>query len=47
MKMTETSVRFETEDELLQKLVPQAEEKCLTNIKDFGGDKVLENPSVQ
>lgn len=41
MKMTETSVRFETEDELLQKLVPQAEEKCLTNIKDFGGDKVL------
>jgi len=39
--ITNTKVRFETEDELVQKLVTEAEKKCLDNIKDFGGRKVL------
>ena len=41
MNTTVTGVRFETADPLLARLVPQAEKKCLTNIKDFGPDKVL------
>lgn len=41
MNTTVTGVCFQTEDPLLARLVPQAEKKCLTNIKDFGPDKVL------
>ena len=41
MNTTVTGVCFQTEDPLLARLVPQAEKKCLTNIKDFGQDKVL------
>ena len=41
MNTTMTGVRFETADPLLAKLVPQAEQKCLRNIKSFGPDKVL------
>ncbi|MBQ7933759.1 MAG: hypothetical protein IJ327_03090 [Lachnospiraceae bacterium] len=39
--ITNTSVRFETADALLQKLVDAAECKSLDNIKDFAGRKVL------
>ncbi len=39
--MTETKVVFHTEDPLLQKLFDSAEKKCLGNIKDFAGYKVL------
>lgn len=39
--ITNTRVRFETADELLQKLVRTAETKSLENIKDFAGRKVL------
>ena len=35
------SVKFQTEDALLQRLVNAAEEKSLQNIKDFGGRPVL------
>ena len=41
MNTTVTGVRFETADPLLAKLVPQAEQKCLRNIKSFGPDQVL------
>ena len=34
-------VSFQTEDELLQKLVDTAEQKSLENLKDFAGRKVL------
>lgn len=36
-----TSVSFQTSDAVLQKIVNAAEQKCLGNIKDFGGRKVL------
>lgn len=39
--ITHTKVRFQTSDSLLQKLVDTAEQKCLENIKDFAGRKVL------
>lgn len=39
--ITNTRVRFETADELLQKLVSTAEAKSLENIKDFAGRRVL------
>lgn len=37
----EVKVSFQTEDELLQKLVDTAEKKSLENLKDFAGRKVL------
>lgn len=37
----DTKVTFQTEDELLQKLVDTAEKKSLENLKDFAGRKVL------
>lgn len=36
-----SAVHFETEDRLLEKLYKAAEQKCLLNIKDFGGRRVL------
>jgi len=39
--ITNTRVRFQTSDTLLQKLVDTAEEKCLENRKDFSGRTVL------
>lgn len=39
--VTNTKVHFETADELVQKLVTEAERKCLNNRKDFAGRKVL------
>lgn len=39
--ITNTNVKFQTSDALLQKLVDKAEEKSLENIKDFAGRKVL------
>lgn len=39
--ITNTSVKFETQDELLQKLVTTAEQKSLENLKDFAGRTVL------
>lgn len=39
--ITHTQVRFQTEDELLQKLVDTAEQKSLENLKDFAGRTVL------
>lgn len=39
--ITNTSVKFQTRDGLLQKLVDTAEHKSLENIKDFAGRKVL------
>jgi len=36
-----TQVIFQTDDELLQKLFDQAQVKCLENLKDFAGRKVL------
>ena len=37
----DVKVSFQTEDELLQKLVDTAEQKSLENLKDFAGRKVL------
>lgn len=37
----ETFVRFEINDSLIQKLYDEAEKKCLDNLKDFAGRKVL------
>lgn len=37
----QTSVKFQTSDSLLAKLVGEAERKSLSNIKDFDGRKVL------
>ena len=39
--LPETSVSFRTEDDLLQRVYNAAEEKCLLNLKNFGGDTVL------
>ncbi|MBP3279841.1 MAG: hypothetical protein J6M44_12865 [Butyrivibrio sp.] len=39
--MDETKVVFKISDGLVQKLFDSAEEKCLLNIKDFAGRKVL------
>ena len=39
--LPETSVRFQSEDPELQTVYDAAEEKCRTNLKDFGGDTVL------
>ena len=39
--LPETSVVFRTEDEKLQRVYDAAEQKCLLNRKDFGGDTVL------
>ena len=39
--LPETSVRFSTEDEILQRVYDAAEEKCRLNLKDFGGSPVL------
>ena len=39
--MINTKVRFQTSDELLDKLVHTAEQKSIQNIKDFAGRKVL------
>lgn len=39
--ITNTRVRFQTEDALLQKLVDTAERKSLENLKDFAGRTVL------
>ena len=39
--MIETSVRFSTENSLVEKLYREAEEKCLSNIADFAGRSVL------
>lgn len=39
--ITNTAVRFQTADPLLQKLMDTAERKSLENIKDFAGRKVL------
>ena len=39
--MDETKVVFKISNGLVQKLFDSAEEKCLLNIKDFGGRKVL------
>lgn len=41
MQSTVTSVQFETTDPLLSRLVQQAEDKCLLNIRQFGKDQVL------
>lgn len=41
MKNTETSVRFHTNDTLLQKLSDEAERKSIGNLQDFCGRKVL------
>ena len=39
--ITESKVTFNTEDKQLQHLYDEAERKCLLNIKDFGGRKVI------
>ena len=39
--MLETKVTFQTSDTLLQSLVDAAQEKCLSNIRPFGGRPVL------
>lgn len=39
--ITNVSVKFQTDNSLLQKLVESAEKKCLENLKDFSGRKVL------
>lgn len=39
--ISHAKVRFHTNNTLLQKLVDTAETKCLSNIKSFGGRKVL------
>ncbi len=39
--ITNTRVHFQTSDVLLQKLVDEAEKKCLGNRKDFAGRQVL------
>ncbi len=39
--LPETSVHFRTEDDKLQRVYDTAEKKCLLNLKDFGGDRVL------
>ena len=39
--MEETKVVFKTGDKLVQKLFDSAEEKCIGNIRDFAGYKVL------
>lgn len=41
MGLPETKVVFETQDPLVGRLMAQAEEKCRTNLKDFGGRRVL------
>lgn len=41
MQQLQAAVQFETEDELADKLFRAAEEKCLCNLKDFGGRRVL------
>ena len=41
MNICETKVIFKTENSLLQKLFDTAERKCLSNLKDFAGRKVL------
>lgn len=41
MQLPETKVTFETDDLLVGRLMEQAERKCRTNIKDFGGRRVL------
>ncbi len=41
MKITNTRVKFQTADELLQRLMNTAEEKSLQNLKDFAGRCVL------
>ena len=42
MKMQpETNVSFRTENEKLQRVYDAAEEKCLLNLRDFGGRTVL------
>ncbi|MDL2302473.1 hypothetical protein LJC58_08975, partial [Lachnospiraceae bacterium OttesenSCG-928-D06] len=41
MEIKETKVTFETSNSLYQKLFDTGEEKCLENIKDFAGRKVL------
>ena len=40
MRLPETKVTFETDDLLVGRLMEQAELKCRTNIKDFGGRRV-------
>ncbi len=39
--LPEVSVTFRTEDEKLQRVYDAAERKCLLNLKDFGGSRVL------
>lgn len=39
--ITNVKVHFSTRDSLLQKLVDTAEQRCLGNLKDFAGRKVL------
>lgn len=39
--ITEAKVTYQTKNELLQKLFDSASQKCLDNIVDFGGTKVL------
>ena len=39
--LPETKVHFCTQDETLQRVYDKAEEKCLQNITDFAGEKVL------
>ncbi|MCR5277836.1 MAG: hypothetical protein K6E19_00165 [Lachnospiraceae bacterium] len=39
--MTHTKVVFQTDDPLVQKLSDSAEQKCIGNIRDFAGYKVL------
>jgi len=41
VKITNTAVRFQTSDSLLQKLVATAETKSLQNLKNFAGRSVL------
>ncbi|HML46188.1 MAG TPA: hypothetical protein PKE04_05500 [Clostridia bacterium] len=41
MVQTQTGVRFQTDDALLQKLFDAAEAKLKDNLKDFGGRRVL------